>query len=168
MPTPFSRSVRSLKSDNFTVVLIGLCVAVTFLLIWMTWFFVAKITVYEISNNLEFTTPETIVAEFPMTAQGRIHYGQPAYVRLSGDIGHEFGALPAVVTKVDNRPKDKMVRVELFPYVQIPSYVYPDENLTGVVEIEVEYASPAKLVMRIVGQYSDTPKVRTSPQENRY
>jgi hypothetical protein len=54
------------------------------------------------------------------------------------------------------------------PTGQVEVYVYSPEplqpNQVGQVQVEVEYISPAMLVLRSTGQFVDDPKLTLSPQ----
>ena len=49
MSTPFSRSTHSLAADGFRYSLLGIILAAALLSAWATWFFIARVTLYEVS-----------------------------------------------------------------------------------------------------------------------
>ena len=51
MATPFERTLRSLNVDRFRVTGIGLAVASAFVLAWLSWLFLARVTLREISSD---------------------------------------------------------------------------------------------------------------------
>jgi multidrug resistance efflux pump len=94
-----------------------------------------------------------IVAQFPPPAAfGRIHSGQMARMRLRGFPWAEFGAVGARVARVADEVRDGSVRVELTvldsPGLRVPL----KHGMPGSIEIEVEEATPAALLMRTAGQ----------------
>jgi membrane fusion protein (multidrug efflux system) len=96
-----------------------------------------------------------IVAEFPPAAVlGRIHAGQAASMRLDGFPWTEFGSLPAQVTRVASEIREHTVRVELKPLPAAGSRLLLQHGLPGTVEIRLEQSSPARLLLRAIGQVS--------------
>lgn len=51
MPTSFSRSLQSLEADRFRGSLVAIAVGTTLLAIWIGWFFLARVALYEVSNQ---------------------------------------------------------------------------------------------------------------------
>ena len=49
MSTPFSRSMQSLAADGFRYSLSGMLLAAVLLSAWAVWFFIARVTLYEVS-----------------------------------------------------------------------------------------------------------------------
>jgi membrane fusion protein (multidrug efflux system) len=99
-----------------------------------------------------------IVAEYPPSrALGRIHVGQPGRLRLEGFPWAQHGTLPATVSRVASEVRDGRVRVELdvLPHqLTIPL----QHGLPGTLEVEVERASPAVLVLRAAGKVLEAPQ----------
>jgi multidrug resistance efflux pump len=71
MSTPFSRSMQSLAADGFRYSLSGMLLAAALLSAWTAWFFIARITLYEISAGARLEVSE---AAHPVEAQvaGRV------------------------------------------------------------------------------------------------
>ena len=87
MSTPFSRSTHSLAADGFRYSLLGIILAAALLSAWATWFFIARVTLYEVSAEARLEVSE---AAHPVEAQvtGRVRathlvLGQEV---LSGDV----------------------------------------------------------------------------------
>ena len=51
MPTSFSRSLRSLEADRFRWSLVGIVVGILLLASWVAWFFLARVALYEVSDQ---------------------------------------------------------------------------------------------------------------------
>jgi membrane fusion protein (multidrug efflux system) len=98
------------------------------------------------------------VAFLPVVAVGRVQPGQPARLRLDGFPWTQYGSLRATVTGVGNEPNEEMIRVELTVEPHSTSRIPLQHGQTGSVEIAVEHASPALLVLRAAGQYLMTPR----------
>ena len=141
--TPFSRTLRSLDADGFGPSLVAIILAMLLLLSWGMWFFFANIPLTEVSQNIEITQSETMIATYSPEAVTHLQEGQDAYVRLEG-LWSE--TLPAIVMSV-NYEKGQ---VELFAEEDL-SYVDGVQERVDYVEIEVEQVSPATLVMRASG-----------------
>lgn len=94
-----------------------------------------------------------VVAGFqPGHALGRLRPGQPARVRLEGFPWSQYGTVAAVVSSVGSEVRDGRVRVELhLPPNGRPS-IPLQHGLPGMVEVDVDRASPAVLVLRAAGQ----------------
>jgi multidrug resistance efflux pump len=71
MPIPFSRSMQSLAADGFRYSLSGMLLAAALLSAWTAWFFIARITLYEVSAGARLEVSE---AAHPVEAQvaGRV------------------------------------------------------------------------------------------------
>ena len=94
-----------------------------------------------------------VVAEFePARAVGRIRPGQTARLRLDSYPWAQFGMVEARVSSVGSEVRDGMVRVELAIESEVPSGIVLEHGLPGELEVEVETASPAILVLRSVGK----------------
>jgi hypothetical protein len=167
MATPFSRTMRSVKSDGFRTALVGLSLGTVVLLLWLAWFFLARITLYETSQSATVSPAGEIVADFAPTALGRILPGQSALVRLGSNTATGLPqTVPAVVMKVKDETSRGRVRAELY-MLDLPADLAAGQTgMTGQVEVEVEYVSPAVLVMRASGQFLHAPGVAVSPTDN--
>jgi multidrug resistance efflux pump len=103
-----------------------------------------------------------LVAVFPpAVAVGRLQQGQQARLRLDGFPWSQFGTVGAQVDSVATEVRDGLIRVE-FSLEQVPSAIPLQHGMTGTVEVEVERASPATLVLRSVGQRLAQPVVSPS------
>lgn len=92
-----------------------------------------------------------IVAEFPPTAIGRVALGQPATLRLAGFPWTQYGAVRATVTRVATELRHGTIRVEL-QIDEVPPAIALAHGLPGALEVEVEQASPAELLLRAAGR----------------
>lgn len=92
-----------------------------------------------------------IVAEFPPRALGRIAAGQPARLRLAAFPWTQYGSVSAEVARVASEPRHGTIRVEL-AIAQVPATIVLEHGLPGTIEIEVEEASPAALLLRAAGR----------------
>jgi membrane fusion protein (multidrug efflux system) len=93
-----------------------------------------------------------LIAQFaPSSALGRIRPGQAARLRLDGFPWAQYGAVTATVSRVAGEVRDGSVRVELAVDRSSPS-IPLQHGLPGTVEVEVERATPASLVLRNAGR----------------
>ena len=92
-----------------------------------------------------------IVAELSPAAIGRVAAGQHATLRLAGFPWTQFGAVQATVTRVATEPRQGTIRVEL-QIDAVPPAIALEHGLPGALEIEVERASPAELLLRAAGR----------------
>jgi membrane fusion protein (multidrug efflux system) len=94
-----------------------------------------------------------VVAELPPEAAlGRVKEGQTARLRLDGFPWTQYGSVGARVSSVEAEPQNGQVRVEL-GVVGVPPAVPMQHGLPGILEVEVERATPASLVLRAAGRW---------------
>jgi membrane fusion protein (multidrug efflux system) len=94
-----------------------------------------------------------LVAQFPPpAAMGRIREGQTALLRLEGFPWMQYGAVPAVVSRVSNETRDGTVRVEFEVKQESKSAIPMQHGLPGTVEVEVERITPIELILRKAGR----------------
>ena len=103
-----------------------------------------------------------VVAEFGQATVGRLRRGQPARVRLTSFNWAEFGTLTAQVVSVATEPQGGRIRAEL-RLVGTPPGIPLQHGLDGVVDVEVERTSPARLVLRAAGRYVGAPPPPADP-----
>lgn len=151
MSLSFPRSLRAFHNDSFRPSLVTLSIATVLLVAWGVWFFGAQVTLYETSREFQIAENRTLLVTFPPESLTRIRASQQALVRLEVGAGEPPVSYSALVmnTPETNAPDQ---RVEV--YVLAPEPLRP--GLTGVVQVEVDYASPAALIMRPVGQLAGT------------
>ena len=155
--------MRSLKADGFRTLLVWLLLAIVLIVAWSGWFFLARVTLYEIGQTASVVRGGTIVIDFPAKTAERIQPGQTASFRPAGTTDSQPIAVPAMVMKVTRLPRQDVVRVELLPQGDdIP----PQVGATGQVEIEVEYVSPATLAVRASQQFLGASQVPGNPQDS--
>jgi membrane fusion protein (multidrug efflux system) len=99
-----------------------------------------------------------VIAEFsPSLTLGRVRPGQKAQLRLDAFPWAQFGSVPATVTRVASEIRNNLVRVELTPDVMPKNGIVMQHGLLGAVEVSVEEASPASLVLRAGGLLLGNP-----------
>lgn len=167
MPTPFANTMRSLTADRYHASLIGLGVALVLLIAWGSWFFLARMTVYEVSASAVVVRDGFIIADFPSASLERIRRGQAAWLHPVRDAAKQPGSVPAVVIDTIRSPSAEPARVKLFPVLDRDLSKTLPEGQKVRVEIEIGSVSPAVLVLRTSGLLIDTPAVALSPQPQR-
>ncbi len=94
-----------------------------------------------------------VVAAYGVVALGRLVSGQRARIRLDGFPWTRFGTVAARVTRVATELRDGTIRVELeldgAPAIPV------HHGMTGIVDVEIERASPIALLLRAVGEGLD-------------
>jgi membrane fusion protein (multidrug efflux system) len=109
----------------------------------------------------------TAVAEFlPSVAMGRVRAGQPARLRLDSFPWTQYGSLATTVSSVASEVRDGRVRVELTVAPELPTRLPLQHGLRGTVEVEVEQATPATLVLRAAGQLLASPRAWLASQDS--
>jgi hypothetical protein len=152
--------MRALRLDSFRATRIGLVIAVLIMLALILWFFLAKVTLYEVSTTLETKPDGMILATFPGEARNRLRPGMPAILRLSQGADQPSLTLPAVVW---NLPSDGE-QVEILVLSGGEALNQQPGKLSGQVEVEAEYITPAALLLRTSGKYLNRSQVPVSPQ----
>jgi membrane fusion protein (multidrug efflux system) len=100
-----------------------------------------------------------LVAEFlPAVALGRVQTGQAARLRLDSFPWTQYGSLAAAVASVASEVRDGRMRVELSMSGSSLARLPLQHGLLGTVEVEVEQATPATLVLRAAGQLLARPR----------
>lgn len=160
MTLSFSRSLRSLQNDSYGLSLVGLAVGILLLVAWSAWFFLAKVTLYETSREFDVRRDGALMVTFEPEALARLQPGQTARLRLANTTGQTAGTLLALVMDTPSGGSGNS-QVEL--YVYSPEPLQP--GLTGQVQVEVDYVSPAVLALRSAGQFVDDLPLTLSPQE---
>ena len=160
MTLSFSRSLRSLQNDSYGLSLVGLAVGILLLVAWSAWFFLAKVTLYETSREFDVRRDGALMVTFEPEALARLQPGQTARLRLANTTGQTAGTLLALVMDTPSGGSGNS-QVEL--YVYSPEPLQP--GLTGQVQVEVDYVSPAVLALRSAGQFVDDLPLTLSPQK---
>jgi membrane fusion protein (multidrug efflux system) len=94
-----------------------------------------------------------VQADFhPADGLGRIRPGQPGRLRLEGFPWTQYGTVPATVAGLAAEVTDGRLRVELDLGPDTGFPVPLQHGLPGTVEVEVERATPAALVLRAAGR----------------
>lgn len=162
MSLQFSRSLRSLNIDSFRASRIGLFLAIGNILLLLIWFSSAKVTLYEVSSELEIANDATLVAQFPAESMARLYPGQSALVRIDAGQDQPLITIPSIVIGVDTKNN----KVELLMMTDDLPAGLLEGGVEGKaeVEVEVEYVTPAELVMRASGKFVSKSQVPISPQ----
>jgi membrane fusion protein, adhesin transport system len=93
-----------------------------------------------------------IVGDFdPGSAMGRVHPGQRATMRLDGFPWAQYGSISATVSRVATEIREGAVRIEFTPAPTGNPANIMQHGIPGVIEVAVERAAPAFLVLRSAG-----------------
>jgi len=157
MAIPFSYSVRSLEADSFSSSLVGLLITVSLFLVWSGWFFMARVTIYEVGQIVEINPNGAVIANFPIEAQRRLKPRQKALIRFNTPQGSESMTVPAIVTNGKN--ENGQMEIELYAFWNTTLFE-PQPSLSGQVEVEIEHVSPFNLVTHTTQQLLNARKIR--------
>ncbi|MDX1438176.1 MAG: hypothetical protein R3335_15295 [Anaerolineales bacterium] len=162
MSLQFSRSVRSLEVDSYRTARVGLIFAIIIAVALLAWFLLARVTVYEISSDVQYLGEGRVAAMFQSEPRKRIQPGQSAVLRINtlGDGG--VITMPALVVDVDRQ--NNLVEFLVFTDESTLTALEIEPELNGQVEVEVEYVTPASLVRRASGTYLNNTEFPVSPQ----
>ncbi len=168
MAIAFSRSMRSLKSDSNRFSMFGLLLSIILILVWMIWFFMAKIGIYEVSKDVRISEEGYAVARFQTNRIQRMEVGQPALLQIEGNFptgtdgnsntNRTLTAQAFVFRITPDENTEKQALVELVATDEsVYPYLYQSGNGTAgpkiTVQIEIERVTPFTLVQRASRQY---------------
>jgi len=157
----FSRSMRSLRADSFRITRLGLLLGILLMIGLLAWFFFAKVTLYEHSTSIEIRPDGQVIATFSEEGLRRIRQGQAVVLRLDQGANMPVITIPGMV--YDTQKIAGKVILMLFA-VDLPEELLSG-NVSGRAEVEVEYVSPAQLIVRATGRYLDSSnQIPVSPQ----
>ncbi len=160
MSLQFSRSMRALRVDSFRPSRIGLFLAIILMGALIAWFFAAKVTLYENSASLQFTEDGRVLATFTPEGMKRVRQGQTAMLQIDAGTDQPAESLPAMV--FDIQPDSNVAEI-LVKSAEVPESLKTG-NLSGRVEVEVEYTTPAQLLLRVSGKFFGNNNIPVSPQ----
>lgn len=117
------------------------------LLLWGGWFFGWPLPITATSQHAEFSSPDTITAQFsPDTALVLIS-NQTAEIRVNQFPWREFGSGTGVVGRSDSQIREELVTVEIF-YQHGLENLPLQRGLTAEIIVTIEEATPAELLWR--------------------
>ena len=151
---------RSLRVDSFRLSRIGLVVAILLMVVLLAWFFLAKVTLYENSRSLTISEDGRVVATFSPEGQRRLQQGQYVVLRLNTGPDQPALALPAMVYYL----RSDTDQVELILLSNQAPPTLANGKISGRAEVEVEYVTPAQLLVRATGKYLNEGDIPVSPQ----
>ena len=160
MSAQFSRSLRSLSLDSFRATRIALFLGILNMAALLAWFFIAQVTLYESTPEVQATERGRVVARFRPEGFDRIRQGQAAVLRLSAGGNEPTVSAPAVVVRRDSQSG----LVELLVFADEELLAELGKELKGSIEVEVEHVTPAALVMRASGRLLNNNQIPLSPQ----
>jgi hypothetical protein len=160
MSLQFSRSLRALRVDSFRPSRIALLLAILIMGGMIAWFFTADVTLYENSTSIEFTEDGRLMATFTPEGMKRVRQGQTAMLQIDAGADQPAESLPAMVfdTQADSNVAEILVKSN-----EVPESLKAG-NLSGRVEVEVEYTTPAQMLLRVSGKYFGGNNIMVSPQ----
>ncbi len=163
MSLQFSRSLRSLKIDSFRASRVALILAIVNMIVLLFWFFLGRITLYEISSDLSLSESGRLEALFPQEGLARLYPGQSAILRIDAGPDQPLVTVPALLVGVDEKTG---VAQFLLMSDDLPiSALRSDLASKAEIEVEVEYVTPAALVLRASGKYLGGGQIPVSPQD---
>ena len=151
----FSHTEKALKADSPSFSILGLFSAIILMILWTSRFFLARITLYEISMRARIEK-DKIIADFSSpTAFTRLKPGQTArlYLKDSSLSQYSFSSscLPATVAKVSRKIEQGHIKAELIIQHGLTTGT-TSGLLIGAVEVEVGHYTPAALILQAAGK----------------
>jgi hypothetical protein len=160
MSIPFSRSTRSLALDSFRPALIGLALAILTLLALITWFFLARVTLYQSSASASLKQDGQIIAAFPADTFSQLKPGQSAILRIGQSGDQRQVSIPAAV--FDTQGGNEQVTLIVTDFSALPGTITEDTPVR--VDVEVEYITPAELLLRASGKFLTRGRVPSNTE----
>jgi hypothetical protein len=133
------------------------------MLMLILWFFFAKVSVHETSQEVNLSKDGTFLAVFPDEAITHIQPGMAALIHIATVADQPPLTLEGVVFDTD--PGSNMVEIitaseEFFSLPEV-------ENISAQVDIEIERVTPFRLVQRFSGQFVESDQSQASvPADN--
>lgn len=153
--------MRILRADSYRASRFGLFFALLIMVGIMAWFFFAKVTLYENSTALQIQEDGRAFATFNEEGLQRIQMGQRAILRFNPGNSQPIVTLPAVVYDLLSEPNT----AELIIITnEIPQEVLAGK-ISGRAEVEVDYLTPAQLLMQASGRLLNQAELPVSPQK---
>jgi hypothetical protein len=160
MTIHFSRSMRSLNIDSFQASRIGLILGSILILVLISWFLFAKVSLYAVSQEVGFNPDGRFMATFTKEEMARVQIGQDALVRIFSTADQPPMVVPGIVYDIPpgKQEAEILVMIQDLPETGVP------QDATGQVEVEVERITPLALVLRTSGKYLSGNQIPVSPQ----
>ncbi len=146
MSLPFSRSMHSLSADRYRLARLGLILSILLVFAMLTWFFFARISLYEKSTSIELTAENRLLAEFPQESLDQIRPGQNGILSLSDPAGDTPITANVVVYGLD----ESSGKIEFVLNSDLALATLTPGNLAGSVSIQVASIAPVDLVLQAV------------------
>lgn len=171
MSIAFDQSLQSIQRDHGRLSLTGAMFAVSLLLVWIAWFFLAPIAIYEHGVILKSTRNGSIIAQFTPEVAQQLHLGQaaslnfyPAQDSASQDEAAQANkeTIKALITDISQATNSDQFQVTLYPEEDVDLDTRLAAGESGEVEVVAEKISPAILVFRVSGQFLETAPVSLS------
>jgi hypothetical protein len=159
----FSRSIRSLSIDSYRPSIVGLILAIITILVLFAWLFFGKVSIYASSQEVQIQGDKAS-AVFSEEDFKRLKIGQKAILRFSPSQDRPMVGIPAVV--YDFKRQKNTVEFLLTNLEAIPGELNLETGeARGRADVEVEYVTPAALLMRSSGKFLNQVQLPVSPQE---
>ena len=137
--------------------------AIITILVLFAWLFFGKVTVYASSQEVHIQGDKAI-AVFSEEDFNRLKIGQKAILRFSPSQDQPMVGIPAVV--YDFQRQNNAVEFLITNLEAIPGELNPEKSgIRGRADVEVEYVTPAGLLMRSSGKFLNQVQLPVSPQE---
>ncbi|HSH04578.1 MAG TPA: HlyD family secretion protein [Anaerolineae bacterium] len=149
MSSSFSRSMRTLKTENVGYVPWAMVGVALILGAWLWWALVAQLPIYASSVEGEMVDGEMMLISLPAANLADVAVGQPVQVRLDAFDWTVYGWVEGVVTAVSPTITNGQIEVEL-RLIEPPDSIPLQPGLTGSADIEVAQMSPAELLLTIL------------------
>jgi hypothetical protein len=141
--------VRSLNVDSYRASRVGLVIGILLMTALILWFFFARVSIYESTQEVNLSDDGRLVAVFPAESAARINPGQTAVLRLlsSGDQppiavqGYVFDIPP------DSGEAEILVRQSDLNGAQLT------KGMKAQVDVEIDKITPFTMVIRYSGRF---------------
>lgn len=160
MSIQFSRSIRSINIDSFRASRIGLIIGSLLMLTLILWFFFARVSVHETSQEVSLSQDGRFLAAFTDESLTRIQPGQDTLVRVFSSTEEPPLTIQGVVFDIFPDSNQVEIIIVAEDFIDLP----PSENLTAQVDVEIEQVTPFNLIMRYSGQFVESEQGSTNSQ----
>ena len=160
MSIQFSRSIRSLNIDSFRASRIGLIIGSLLMLTLILWFFLARVSVHETSQEVSLSQDGRALAAFSDDALSHIQPGQETLVRVFSSADEPPLTIQGIVFDIFPDSNQVEIIIVAEDFLDIPAI----DNINTQVDIEIEQVTPFNLIMRYSGQFVESEQVDATSQ----
>jgi hypothetical protein len=148
--------------DSFRSTRVGLIIGCVLMLMLILWFFLAKVSIHETSEDVRLSQDGTFLVVFRDEAFSRIQPGMEALIRIFTIGDQPPLSIEGVVFDSDSNSNTIEIITLDESFFDIPA----GDNISAQADVEVERVTPFHLVQRYTGQFAGSEQTsQNSPAD---